>query len=132
MQEITAPAEYLLDDTLHHVTVVAGENNALVLENDRKPSLTVKKYDSLTGEMMAGTTFEIYRDTTLVGVHTTDANGEIRLYDLVPGTYMVQEVATDDDHIVNSMPQSIEITANSLDTALLVFLNDQKPYIRLV
>ena len=82
--------------------------------------------------MMAGTTFEVYRDTTLVGVHTTDADGEIRLYGLAAGTYTVRQIATDDDHIVNSTPQSIEITADSLDTALLVFLNNQKPYIRLV
>ena len=132
VSEIAAPAGYIRSDEVRAFEAEAGSNIQLVFENRKKPSLTIKKYDSLTGEMMAGTTFEVYRDTTLVGVHTTDADGEIRLYGLAAGTYTVRQIATDDDHIVNSTPQSIEITADSLDTALLVFLNNQKPYIRLV
>ena len=81
---------------------------------------------------MAGTSFEVYLDTTLIGTYTTDENGIIELFDLQPGTYTVKEIATDDDHIVNSTPQSIEIKEDSLDSAILVFLNDQKPYMRLV
>ena len=132
VQEIKAPEGYLLNSDIHYITAVAGESNELVIENHRKPSLTVKKYDSLTGEFMAGTSFEVYLDTTLVGTYTTNENGIIELFDLKTGTYTVKEIATDDDHIVNSTPQSIEVKEDSLDTAVLVFLNDQKPYMRLV
>lgn len=132
VQEVIAPKGYLLNDTLYFVELFAGKESTLIVENKAKPSLTIKKYDSLTGEMMPDTVFEVYKDTTLVGTYTTDENGEIQLFGLVPGTYTVKEVATDDEHIVNSTPQSIEITEDSLDTAVLVFLNDRKPYIRLV
>ncbi len=132
VQEISAPDGYLLNDTLYHAELFAGKESTLIVENKAKPSLTIKKYDSLTGSLLSGTTFEVYRDTTLIGTYTTDYTGEIHLYDLKTGTYTVKEVSTDDNHIVNSTPQEIEITEDSLDTAVLVFLNDQKPYIRLV
>ena len=122
----------MLNGELYHLTASAGKTNELTIENSRKPSLTIKKYDSLTGEFMAGTSFEVYLDTTLIGTYTTDGNGIIELFDLQPGTYTVKEIATDEDHIVNSTPQSTEIKEDSLDSAVLVFLNDQKPYMRLV
>lgn len=132
VQEITAPRGYLLNDELHHVEVKAGENNELVIANIKKPSLTIKKYDSLTGKPMANIRFEVYRDTLLIGTYDTNAAGEILLYDLELGTYTVKEIASDEGHIINSTPQSIEITENSGEKAILVFLNDQKPYLRLV
>lgn len=132
VQEITAPSGYLLNDEIRHIEVKAGTNNSVVIANTKKPSLTIKKYDSLTGKPMADTKFEVYLDTTLIGTYTTDSKGEILLHDLKPGTYTVKEIATDDGHIVNSTPQSIEITKDSGERAILVFLNDQKPYLRLV
>lgn len=132
VQEITAPKGYLLNDELHHVEVQAGSNNELVIANTKKPSLTIKKYDSLTGKPMANVRFEVYRDTLLIGAYDTNAAGEILLYDLELGTYTVKEIAADEGHIVNSTPQSIEIMENSGERAILVFLNDQKPYLRLV
>ncbi len=132
VQEISAPKGYLLNDQLYHVTAEAGGENEIVIQNTKKPSLTIKKYDSLTGKPMPDTKFEVYLDTVLIGTYTTNENGEILLYDLKPGTYTVKEIAADSGHIVNSTPQSIEITENSGDKALLVFLNDQKPYMRLV
>ena len=132
VQEISAPKGYLLNSMLYHITAEAGDNSVLVIGNTPKPSLTIKKFDSLTGKPMEDTKFEVYLDTTLIGTYTTNELGEIRLYDLKTGTYTVKEVWTDDDHIVNSTPQSIEITKDSGDSGLLVFLNDQKPYMRLV
>lgn len=132
VQEITAPKGYLLNDELHHVEVKAGINNELVISNTKKPSLTIKKFDSLTGKPMANIRFEVYRDTLLFGTYDTNAAGEILLYDLELGTYTVKEIAADEGHIVNSTPQSIEITENSSEKTILVFLNDQKPYLRLV
>ena len=132
VQEISAPGGYLLNDEVHYVKVEAGKNSEVVISNHRKPSLTIKKYDSLIGKPMAGTKFEVYLDTVLVGTYTTDDKGEIRLFNLKPGTYTVKEIATDNGHIVNSTPQSIEIKEDGKDRAILVFLNDQKPYMRLV
>lgn len=132
VQEIIAPTGYQLNETEYHVELFPGETSKLVVENHIRPSLRIIKYDMQTGNRMEGTTFEVYRDAELVGTYTTDKNGEINLSGLKPGTYLVKEVATDDEHVVNSTPQQIEIKEDSKDTAVLVFLNQQKPYIRLV
>ena len=132
VQEITAPSGYLLNDEIRHIEVKAGTNNSVVIVNTKKPSITIIKYDSLTGKPMADTKFEVYLDTTLIGTYITNMNGEILLHDLKPGTYTAKEIASDDGHIVNSTPQSIEITEDSGERAILIFLNDQKPYLRLV
>ena len=132
VQEIIAPSGYQLNSTEYHVELFAGETSKLIVKNHIKPSLRIIKYDMQTGKAMAGTTFEVYRDAELIGTYTTDENGQINLSNLKPGTYLVKEVATDDNHVVNSTPQQIEIKEDSQDTAVLVFLNQQKPYIRLV
>ena len=68
-------------------------------------------------------------DTEIVfdDVEVTDANGEILLYDFDPGTYLVQEVATQDSYVVNSTPQEIVLEAGNTFTYNLVFLNYLKP-----
>ena len=132
VQEISAPEGYQLNDTLYHVELFEGKDSTLTVENAIKPSLTIIKLDSKTNEPLSGAVFEVYRDARLVGTYTTNINGEINLRDLRTGTYLVKEVAVGNEHIVNSTPQQIEIDENSGDTAMLVFLNDQKPYMRLV
>lgn len=132
VQEIIAPSGYQRNSTEYHVELFAGETSKLIVKNHVKPSLRIIKYDMQTGKAMAGTTFEVYRDAELTGTYTTDENGQINLSNLKPGTYLVKEIATDDSHVVNSTPQQIEIKEDSKNTAVLVFLNQQKPYIRLV
>ena len=45
--------------------------------------------DQQSGNRLPGATFEIYKDTVLFDIKTTNDNGEILLYDLEPGTYLV-------------------------------------------
>ena len=89
------------------------------------------KYDGSTKQPLPNTKFEVYRDSTLIGEYVTDAQGEINLYDLEPGTYRVQEVATVSTHVVNSTPQEIELEAGVTETYTLIFLNYVKPGIHL-
>ena len=132
VQELAAPTGYLLNDTEYHVETFAGQMSQLVVKNHIKPSLKIIKLDSQTNERLSNTTFAIYRDTTLIGIHTTDENGEVILTHLSTGTYTVMEVATDFNHIVNTEPQMIEIREDSEDTAVLVFINQRKPYIEIL
>ena len=80
---------------------------------------------------LSDTTFEVYKDAELIGTYTTDANGEIWLYDLQPGTYLVKEIAVKPGYVINSTPQEIEIEAGN-ESYTLVFLNLVKPGIHLV
>ena len=130
VQELNAPEGYVLNSTEHHVKLYPGETSTIVIENEKRPALRIVKYDAQTKKPLPDTTFEVYRDAELVGTYTTDANGEILLYDLEPGTYLVKEVSAPDSHVLNSTPQEIELEAGQ--TGTLVFLNYLKPGIYLV
>ena len=69
---------------------------------EKVPPLRILKYDLTSNSPMPDVTFEVWHDGDLFGEYTTNASGEIFLYDLNPGTYLVKEVATDDAHVVNS------------------------------
>ena len=132
IKELTAPKGYKLDNKTYTAKVNTGEVTTVTLKNYAKSGLRIIKYDEKTMERLPDTTFEVYKDTVLIGTFTTDELGEITLLDLAEGTYMVKEIAADDSHLVNSTPQEIEIKAGEERIYELVFFNAQKPGINLV
>ncbi len=112
-------------------TIQGGGTVTVTAVNHKLPGLRVEKVDRTTGTGLAGVTFRIWRDTELVGDFYTDANGQIYLDNLQPGTYQVQEVNSDDDHILDTSPQQVELKEGG-GVARLVFFNDRKPGIHLV
>ncbi|MCM1149480.1 MAG: SpaA isopeptide-forming pilin-related protein [Butyricicoccus sp.] len=135
--ETAAPNGYVIDQTPHGIHIdpydpAIEDDPVLTVVNHSKASLRIIKYDQTSGKRLPGVTFEIYKDTELFDTKTTDDNGEILLYELEPGTYLVKEVSTDDSHVVNSTPQQIELKAGQTATQELVFFNSLKPGIHLV
>lgn len=137
IEEITAPPGYVLDSTKKGVYIDAydpatQDDPVLIVTNKAKPSLRILKYDVQTMRPIPDTTFEVYRDASLIGAYRTDENGEIFLYDLEPGTYLVKEVSANPGYVVNSTPREIEVEAGANKTYSLIFLNFLKPGIHLV
>lgn len=137
VEEVTAPAGYVLDSTRHGIKVdpydpAISSDPVLVINNQAKPGLRILKYDTQNMKPLADTTFEVYKDASLIGTYTTDTKGEILLTGLEPGTYFVKEVAAPSSHTVNSTPQQIELKAGQTYVATLVFLNQLKPGIHLI
>mgnify|MGYP000556192440 CR=1 FL=1 len=135
--ETAAPAGYVLDKTPHGIHIdpydpATEDDPVLTVTNRARPALRILKYDLKSNSPMPDVTFEVWHDGDLFGEYTTNASGEIFLYDLEPGTYLVKEVATDDAHVVNSTPQQIELKADDTQTRELVFFNSLKPGIHLV
>ena len=135
--ETAAPAGYVLDKTPYGIHIdpydpAIEDDPVLTVTNRARPALRILKYDLKSNSPMPDVTFEIWHDGDLFGRHTTNASGEIFLYDLEPGTYLVKEVATDDAHVVNSTPQQIELKAGETQTRELVFFNSLKPGIHLI
>jgi len=135
--ESAAPDGYVLDKTPHGIHIdpynpALQDDPVLTVTNKARPALRIVKYDNQSKQPLSDVTFEIYRNTEYIGSYTTDGNGEIFLYDLAPGTYLVQEVATDDNHVVNSTPQQVELKAGQTETQTLVFFNQLKPGIHLL
>ncbi len=135
--EKTAPAGHVLDRTSHGIHIdpydpAIEDDPVLTVVNLSKPSLRIIKYDRLSKEKLPNVTFEIYKDAELFDTVTTPESGEIDLYDLQPGTYLVREVSTDDSHIVDTTPQQIELIAGQTATQELVFFNDKLPGMHLI
>lgn len=136
VKETVAPVGYLLNDKEYSVYVdnydpATSDDPRIVIEDKALPMIRIVKYDAQTMKRLPDTTFAVYRDTEFIGQYTTDANGEVMLYDLTPGTYLIQEIATPDSHVVNSTPQEIKLEAGMQDYAV-VFLNYVKPGIHMV
>ncbi len=132
IREIAAPIGYQLDGQAHTVNVVKGTVTSYTLKNEANPGLRIIKYDRGSMETLPDVSFNIYKDTVLIGAFQTDQLGEILLTDLAPGTYRVEETDTgDDSHIVNVMPQEIELAAGD-GILQLVFFNDRKPGLHLI
>ena len=135
--EKTAPAGHVLDRTSHGIHIdpydpAIEDDPVLTVVNLSKPSLRIIKYDRLSKEKLPNVTFEIYKDAELFDTVTTPESGEIDLYDLEPGTYLVREVSTDSSHIVDTTPQQIELKAGQTATQELVFFNDKLPGMHLI
>ncbi len=135
--EEVAPKNHILDRTSHGIHIQPydpriEDDPVLSIVNLSKPSLRIIKYDRQSGKTLPGVTFEIYKDAELFDAKTTDDSGQIDLFDLEPGTYLIKEAASDDAHIVCTTPQQIELKAGQTATQELVFFNDLKPGMHLI
>ena len=129
--ELEAPDGWIKDGQTYTVNVPGQDTVTFTLKNSAKPGLRIIKYDRQTHETLPDITFKIYKDNQLIGTYETDRLGEILLTDLEPGTYRVEEVESDDEHVVDTMPQEIELT-EGCGILELVFFNDRKPGLHLV
>lgn len=131
VREVSAPGGYVKDDQTYTVNVTSGTETNFVLKNQAKPGLIITKYDEQTHEVLPDVTFEVTRDTVLIGSFSTDEMGQIRLTDLQPGTYLVKEVSTSAGYVLDSTPQQIELTAGG-GIKTLTFFNTVKPGIHII
>ena len=99
--------------------------------NKELPGLRIEKYDSSNNQVLSGITFRVWRDGELLDGYRTGELGEILLTDLQPGTYLVQEVAADDKHVLDGTPQQVELHAGD-GIKPLIFYNARKPGIHLI
>jgi len=100
VQEVHAPENYLLNDTEYHVELFAGKTSTLVVENYRKPNITIKKIDSITGDAIKGAKFHVlYASNNTftgelndLGTFMTDEDGLIILENRQDGWWKVTEM----------------------------------------
>lgn len=113
MQEVKAPAQYIMDDTVRGFETKKTKVTMQRLHNETVPcEIRLKKYDKTGAKPLAGVQFELKfvkaseKDTSLAGKYTrllkegetklmtTDKNGEIKFNNLDQGAYEITEVKT--------------------------------------
>ena len=133
--EVSCEGNYILDPTPHSIYVEPGSTMTMPYEltvtNRRKLGLEILKLDRTSLRPLEGVTFSVYHDGELYGEFQTDENGLIYLNNIDPGTWTAVEKASDDDHLVNSAPQTIELHVGD-PVRRLIFLNDLKPGIHIL
>ena len=125
--ETAAPYGYLIVNTYKDVYLEGGAVVDVRFTNLRKPTLTVIKYDELTGEPLAGASFRLWKtEGEAIGeVQITDAYGRVTWTDLDPGIYSVQEL--DEPYGYFKGPARKEILLNGGENKLLEFFNRPRP-----
>lgn len=113
IQEVKAPAQYQVDDTVHGFTTKNQQVTLQKLYNDLLPcKIRIKKYDATGSKPLSGVEFELkfvkaaQTDTASADAYTrllkegetkvlaTDKNGELTFENLAQGTYEITEVKT--------------------------------------
>ena len=110
--EIAARFDYIHDPTPQIGEVDWGEETVVVMKNEKKPSIQIKKIDSETSEPIEGAHFEItHKNTQQVYMGVTDEDGMIELIDVEEGWYEVEEVTPAEGYIASD--QIYEVYAES-------------------
>ena len=98
--EINVPSHVILCSIPQEVALKAGETSTVTFFNALKPTLEIRKVDSVTGDPVKGATFQIWYasnhtdsgELNDLGVYYTDESGKIILPEVKDGWYKVTEL----------------------------------------
>ena len=127
------PTGYAIKEATQEVYIKSGAGKVLTFENIPLSALVVWKYDSVTGEAVSNAVFQVKylggtsgTGGTVIGTYKTSANGSFTVTGLKEGTYIVEELASDSSHVIDSAPQTAYISGKQQDVVQLYFGNSPK------
>ena len=131
--ELEPPTGYAIKEAMQEVYIQSGTGKTLTFENIPLSALVVWKYDSVTGGAVEGAVFQVKYLTgtsgtggTVIGTYKTSANGSFTVTGLREGTYIVEELASDSGHVIDTAPQTAYISGKEQDVVQLYFGNTPK------
>lgn len=126
ISETATLPNYILDPTEHHVELKVGQTATVELKNDRRPNLTIHKADADTDEPVPGTTFLVKTpDGHSIAEVTTDKEGKVTVYNMLPGVYEVSEKSVPAPYLQDAPAQTVTLYANQ--DRDVTFANHKKP-----
>lgn len=127
------PTGYAIKEATQEVYIKSGTGKVLIFENVPLSALVVWKYDSVTDEAVSNAVFQVKylggtsgTGGTVIGTYKTSANGSFTVTGLKEGTYIVEELASDSSHVIDSAPQTVYISGKQQDVVQLYFGNSPK------
>ena len=127
------PTGYAIKEATQEVYIKSGTGKVLTFENIPLSALVVWKYDSVTGEAVSNAVFQVKylggtsgTGGTVIGTYKTSANGSFTVTGLKEGTYIVDELASDSGHVIDTAPQTVYISGKQQDVVQLYFGNSPK------
>ena len=131
LKETDTVSDHILDPKEYHVELFAGKDSTIVLENDRRPNLTVVKRDADTGAPIPDTVFLVEAaDGHSVDEIKTGPDGTATLENLLPGVYQISEKSVPSPYLLDAEPQLVTLYPNRDRTAY--FENHKAPTIEII
>ena len=134
MVEVDPPTGYALRDPSEQTIYVDNDKAVeLIFENTPLSALVVWKFDSVTGEALEGAVFQVRylggtsgSGGTVIGTYKTSANGSFTVTGLEAGTYIVEELASPNGHVIDTAPQTVFVSGKEQDVVQLYFGNSPR------
>ena len=128
--EINVPGHVILCPIPQEVALKPGETSTVTFFNALKPTLEIRKVDSITGDPVKGAKFQIWyasnhTDTgelNDLGVHYTDESGKIILPEVKDGWYKVTELEPAPGYSIKE-PATQECFISGGESKVLTFEN---------
>ena len=128
--EINVPNHVILCPIPQEVALKAGETSTVTFFNALKPSLEIRKLDSVTGDPVKGAKFQIWYGSNHtdtgelndLGVHYTDESGKIILPEVKDGWYKVTELEPASGYAIKE-PATQECFISGGESKVLTFEN---------
>ena len=128
--EINVPSHVILCPIPQEVALKAGETSTVTFFNALKPTLEIRKVDSVTGDPVKGAKFQIWyasnhTDTgelNDLGTYFSDASGKIILPEIKDGWYKVTELEPASGYAIKE-PATQECFIAGCESKVLTFEN---------
>jgi len=116
--ETRALPGYLLDSTVHVVTVTPGRLSILEVVNEQMAGLRLHKIDSVTRQGIPGVEFRVFDFITnqeVAGPFITDNRGVIDFAGILPaGRFTIRETRAAAGYLIDTMPRTIELRSGMI------------------
>ena len=128
--EINVPNHVILCPIPQEVALKAGETSTVTFFNALKPSLEIRKVDSVTGDPVKGAKFQIWYGSNHtdtgelndLGTYFSDASGKIILPEIKDGWYKVTELEPASGYAIKE-PATQECFISGGESKILTFEN---------
>ena len=128
--EINVPGHVILCQIPQEVALKAGETSTVTFFNAIKPSLEIRKLDSVTGDPVKGAKFQIWYGSNHtdtgelndLGTYFSDASGKIILPEIKDGWYKVTELEPASGYAIKE-PATQECFISGGESKVLTFEN---------
>ena len=122
-----APGFQMKEPTTQKVILHGGETRTVTFENVPLNAIIVEKYDSVTGEALAGATFQLRylggtsgTGGTVIGQKVTGTNGTAIWTGLEPGTYILEEVDPADGYSIIQSSETVYLADSGEQSVITV------------
>ena len=134
-----APGFQLKEPTRQTVILHGGESRTVTFENVPLNAIIVEKYDSVTGEALAGATFQLRflggtsgTGGTIIGQKVTGQNGTAIWTGLTAGTYILEEVDPADGYSIIQSSETVYLADSGEQSVVTVRFQNMPDGILLV